>query len=35
LDQLSGEEQLVIRQAIPVLERLSDLLHSSDRTASG
>ena len=31
LDQLSEEEQSVIRQAIPVLERLSDLLHSSDR----
>jgi DNA-binding MarR family transcriptional regulator len=35
LDELSPEEQRVIRRAIPVLERLSDLLHSSDRPASG
>jgi DNA-binding MarR family transcriptional regulator len=31
LAELSDEEKRVIRQAIPVLERLSDLLHSSDR----
>ena len=34
LDQLSDEEQRVVRRAIPVLERLSDLLQTSDRNGS-
>ncbi len=33
LAELSDEEQRVVRRAIPVLERLSDLLQSSDRPA--
>ena len=33
LAELSDDEQRLVRQAIPVLERLSDLLQSSDRTA--
>ncbi len=33
LADLSDEEQRVVRRAIPVLERLSDLLQSSDRPA--
>jgi DNA-binding MarR family transcriptional regulator len=32
LDQLSHEEQRVVRRAIPVLERLSDLMQTSDRS---
>ena len=32
LDQLSDEEQRVVRRAIPVLERLSDLMQTSDRS---
>ena len=31
LAELTDEEQRAVRRAIPVLERLSDLLHSSDR----
>ena len=31
LDQLSDGEQRVVRRAIPVLERLSDLMQTSDR----
>jgi DNA-binding MarR family transcriptional regulator len=31
LGQLSPEEQQVVRRAIPVLERLSDLMQTSDR----
>ncbi len=34
LAELSGDEQQAVRRAIPVLERLSDLLQSSDRTPS-
>ncbi len=31
LAELTGEEQRVLRRAVPVLERLSDLLQSGDR----
>jgi len=34
LDQLSDEDQRVVRRAIPVLERLSDLMQASDRGGS-
>jgi len=34
LDQLSDEDQRVVRRAIPVLERLSDLMQTSDRSGS-
>ncbi len=35
MDELTDEEQRVVRSAIPVLERLSDLLQSSDRGPLG
>jgi DNA-binding MarR family transcriptional regulator len=34
LAELSHDEQQLVRQAIPVLGRLSDLLHSSDKAAA-
>ncbi len=34
LAELSDDEQRLVRQAIPVLERLSDLLQSSDRATT-
>ena len=32
--ELSDQEQRVVRRAIPVLERLSDLLQSSERATA-